>query len=96
MKHSNASGGIGKIPVLTVVFLLALLMICTMANARTRSMKAPPPEKLDAIIIGDRVLDIAYNLDVLPLAMSVRGSLWHFPVRSRSGARFLVVRTIPL
>jgi len=89
MKHSNASGGIGKITVLTVVFLSALLMICTMANARTRSMKAPPPEKLDAIIIGDRVLDIAYNLDVLPVAMSVRGSLWPLSSEIKVGSQIL-------
>ena len=34
------------------------------------------PEKADIIIIGDRLVDIAYNLGVLPAAMSVRCSLW--------------------
>nr|WP_319395292.1 cbb3-type cytochrome c oxidase subunit I [uncultured Desulfobacter sp.] len=34
------------------------------------------PEKADVIIIGDRLVDIAYNLGVLPAAMSVRCSLW--------------------
>lgn len=34
------------------------------------------PEKTDVIIIGDRLVDIAYNLGVLPAAMSVRCSLW--------------------
>ena len=33
-------------------------------------------EKADVIIIGDRLVDIAYNLGVLPAAMSVRCSLW--------------------
>ena len=34
------------------------------------------PEKADVIIIGDRLVDIAYNLGVLPAAMSVRCSSW--------------------
>jgi len=37
---------------------------------------ASVPEKADVIIIGDRLVDIAYNLGVLPAAMSVRCSLW--------------------
>jgi len=40
------------------------------------NMKDPPPEKMPVIIVGDRVVDIAYNLRVLPAAMSVRGGLW--------------------
>ena len=38
--------------------------------------KVKPPQKIPAIIVGDRVVDIAFNLGVMPAAMSVRGSLW--------------------
>ena len=38
--------------------------------------KAPVPERMDIIMVGDRVVDVAYNLGVLPVAMSVRGSFW--------------------
>jgi len=34
------------------------------------------PEKIKVIMIGDRLVDVAFNLGVLPEAMSVRCSLW--------------------
>lgn len=74
---------------MAVVCLAMFLMVCGVANARTRTMKAPPPEKIEAIIIGDRVLDIAYNLDVLPVAMSVRGSLWPLSSELKVGSQIL-------
>ena len=56
------------------VFIILTLVFT--AGWTEAGMKSPPPEKIDVIIIGDRVVDIAYNLGVLPTAMSVRGSLW--------------------
>ncbi len=52
-------------------------------------MKDLPPETIDAIIIGDRVVDIAYNLGVLPKAMSVRGSQWKMAQKLRIGSQIL-------
>lgn len=34
------------------------------------------PQSVDAIMIGDRLVDVAYNLGVLPKAMAVRASFW--------------------
>ena len=34
------------------------------------------PEKIKVIMVGDRLVDVAFNLGVLPEAMSVRCSLW--------------------
>jgi hypothetical protein len=75
--------------VLTVILLVMVFTFFETANARTRSKKAPPPEKVEAIIIGDRVLDIAYNLDVLPVAMSVRGSLWTMADEIKTSSQIL-------
>ena len=52
--------------------LIALLLFSGWAEAKC----AQPPEKIKAIIIGDRVVDIAYNLGVVPEAMVVRCSMW--------------------
>ncbi|MBN1907383.1 MAG: ABC transporter substrate-binding protein [Deltaproteobacteria bacterium] len=38
--------------------------------------EAKVPEKKQVIMIGDRLVDVAYNLGVVPAAMSVRCSLW--------------------
>ncbi len=58
----------------TVVAITCLLFL--QIGSATAKMKAPPPTVVDVIIIGDRVVDIAYNLGVLPKAMSVRGGMW--------------------
>jgi hypothetical protein len=58
---------------LTVLVLLAAVFFATNAYA---GMRTPPPKLKKAVVVGDRVVDIAYNLGVLPEAMSVRGGLW--------------------
>ncbi len=52
-------------------------------------MKTPPPKKIDAIIVGDRVVDIAYNLGVMPQAMSVRGSQWEMAKKLKLSSQIL-------
>ncbi len=81
--------GVGILTALTVILLTMFVMSGETANARTRTMKAPPPEKVEAIIIGDRVLDIAYNLDVLPVAMSVRCSIWPMCEKLKTSSQIL-------
>jgi len=56
---------------LFVIFSLLFLATPTLA-----APKSTAPERIKAVMIGDRVVDIAYNLGVLPEAMSVRASLW--------------------
>ena len=52
-------------------------------------MKSPPPEKVKVIIVGDRVVDIAYNLGVVPEAMSVRASLWPMAEELKTAVQIL-------
>jgi hypothetical protein len=69
----------------SVVLFLALL---TVENA-VASIKTPPPQVVDEIIIGDRVVDIAYNLGVLPKAMSVRGGMWSMATQLKTATQIL-------
>ncbi|NKQ40161.1 MAG: ABC transporter substrate-binding protein [Sulfurovum sp.] len=56
-----------------VTLLVALVLAGGVVNAA--KIKAIT-EKVDAIMIGDRIVDIAYHLGVMPVAMSIRGSEW--------------------
>ncbi len=57
---------------------LALLaaMLCVSPAAEAKPPAYQSIERRNLVIIGDRVVDIAYNLGVLPAAMSTRCSLW--------------------
>ncbi len=58
----------------SVVFLSVFFAL--FAAALVHASPDPVPEKAGVIIIGDRLVDIAYHLGVVPAAMSVRCSLW--------------------
>jgi ABC-type Fe3+-hydroxamate transport system substrate-binding protein len=60
----------------SAAFLAAVMLILTIAPFKVSASPQATPEKADVIIIGDRLVDIAYNLGVIPAAMSVRCSLW--------------------
>jgi hypothetical protein len=47
------------------------------------------PDRADVIIIGDRVVDIAYNLEIIPAAMSVRCSMWPLCERLKNAGQVL-------
>ncbi|NLL35999.1 MAG: ABC transporter substrate-binding protein [Fretibacterium sp.] len=51
--------------------------------------KQPAPEIQDVIIVGDKVVDIAYNMRVLPKAMSVRCSIWEMCPMLRTASHVL-------
>ena len=70
-----------------VVFVL--LAVAASPCSAAGKMKAPPPEIADVIIIGDRVVDIAFNLGVMPRAMSVRGSLWPMAKKLKTVSQIL-------
>lgn len=64
-----------------VVLLVLLFMAAAGAGLVAKHSAAwagpqPVADRADVIILGDRVVDIAYNLGVVPAAMSVRCSLW--------------------
>ncbi|MEA3416792.1 MAG: ABC transporter substrate-binding protein [Thermodesulfobacteriota bacterium] len=58
---------------LLFIFSLGLLLFFSQpAEAKPRIA----PEKINVIMIGDRLVDVSFNLGVLPEAMSVRCSMW--------------------
>jgi hypothetical protein len=74
---------------LTAATFFIIFMLLFQAGGAIAGMKSPPPEKIKAIIIGDRVVDIAYNLGVLPEAMSVRGGLWPMARKLKTASQIL-------
>ncbi len=74
---------------LGMAVLLTLLFFGLCVQDARAGMRTPPPEKINAIIIGDRVVDIAYNLGVLPKAMSVRGAMWPMAKTLKTGSQIL-------
>ena len=77
-----------KLTVWAAVMLAVFAMTFHPLEAKA-GMKSPPPEIIKVIIIGDRVVDIAYNLGVLPEAMSVRGSLWPLARQLKTASQIL-------
>lgn len=73
MKKQSTKPVFRRKTVLSVIFISFFMFFGGAVNA---CKDAPVSEKVDAIIIGDRVLDIAYHLGVMPVAMSVRASIW--------------------
>ncbi len=75
------------------LYICALVLLASVVfpgKASLANMKAPPPEVAeDVIIVGDRVVDIAYNLGVLPRAMSVRGSMWEMAKKLKTSSQIL-------
>jgi hypothetical protein len=69
--------------------ILAIFAVMFQPEEGKAGMKSPPPETIKAIIVGDRVVDIAYNLGILPEAMSVRGSLWPMASKLKTASQIL-------
>ena len=75
--------------ILGLTALLCLLLLCMIPACWAANVKKSVPEQIGAIIIGDRVVDIAYNLGVLPVAMSVRGSFWPLARELKTASQML-------
>ncbi len=59
------------------IFLITAALGCWHTSLQSAwAAPAKAPERTEVIILGDRVVDIAYNLGVLPAAMSVRCAMW--------------------
>ena len=67
---------IGRVRVRGFAFLLAMILGLVLPLGQASALPAPVPQRADVIMIGDRLVDVAYNLGVLPEGMSVRCSLW--------------------
>ena len=61
-----------KAPVFLFIICLGLVFLFS----ETTEARKKAPEKIKAIMIGDRLVDVAFNLGILPEAMSVRCSMW--------------------
>ena len=77
-KAKTWAGALNMPPHKKISTATAILAACMFFfnTAPCMASATPVPEKADVIIIGDRLVDIAYNLGVLPAAMSVRCSSW--------------------
>ncbi len=62
----------------TLIVLVAVLMIASTGVAAKVRPGMPPPERQDVVMIGDRLVNVAYHLGVVPRAMSIRGDVWAF------------------
>ncbi|RZB33449.1 MAG: hypothetical protein SRB2_04002 [Desulfobacteraceae bacterium Eth-SRB2] len=62
-----------KVPAFLLIICLGVVLIFFQtAEAKQKQT----PRRIKAIMVGDRLVDIAFNLGVLPEAMSVRCSMW--------------------
>ncbi|PID77514.1 MAG: hypothetical protein CSB24_01185 [Deltaproteobacteria bacterium] len=82
----NTKSGIIKQTWLTAFILLFFMGLSLDAGA---GMRTPPPERIEVIMVGDRLVDIAYHLGVLPRAMSVRGSQWEMAKKLKVSSQIL-------
>jgi hypothetical protein len=72
MKSVSKQTVLRNLTLLSIFSLGLLLFFSQTSEAKPRIA----PEKINVIMIGDRLVDVAYNLGVLPEAMSVRCSMW--------------------
>jgi hypothetical protein len=72
MKSLFKSKAPKKVAILFIICLGVVLLFSRTTVAKPKIA----PDKIKAIMVGDRLVDIAFNLGVLPEAMSVRCSMW--------------------
>ena len=77
-----------KASVWNLMILIFIAAVLGPASAHA-GPKVSPPEVADVIIIGDRVVDIAFNLGVMPKAMSVRGAMWPLAKKLKTVSQML-------
>lgn len=72
MKSVNKQTTLRTLVLLSIIGLGLVLLSSQTAEAKRKIA----PEKVNVIMVGDRLVDVAFNLGVLPEAMSVRCSMW--------------------
>ena len=68
VKHNRLKG----LAFLSIIGLGLLFLFSLSAEAKPKKA----PDKIKAIMVGDRLVDVSFNLGVLPEAMSVRCGMW--------------------
>ena len=58
------------------IVLVAMVLITAGGSRNAEAAFAAPPARADEVMIGDRLVDVAYSLGVVPKAMAARASLW--------------------
>lgn len=74
------------------VLLLVLCLGCMAAMFSLSGVSASPakaPERIKAVMVGDRLVDVALHLGVIPEAMAVRASMWPKAPALRLGTQLL-------
>lgn len=56
--------------------LLAFALMTASGLAAGAQVGKGPPERVAVVMVGDRLVNVAYHLGVVPEAMSIRGDLW--------------------
>ena len=72
MKSVNKQATLKTLALLFIMVTGLVLLSFQTAEAKRKIA----PEKIKVIMVGDRLVDVAFNLGVLPEAMSVRCSMW--------------------
>ena len=75
----QARGGVATVPRRRAAAMVLFAVLGAAPFATVRPAEASPaeaPQRLDVIMVGDRLVDVAAGLGVVPAAMSVRCSLW--------------------
>lgn len=60
------------------VAVLAVMVAVLIAMPATAAPGDAPPERAEVLMIGDRLVNVAYHLGVVPRALSIRGDVWPF------------------
>lgn len=63
---------------LAIIPLLLVALLASGARAAGIHPGKEPPTRAEVIMVGDRLVDVAYHLGVVPRAMSIRGDVWPF------------------
>lgn len=84
MKNGCRRWSAGPLPYLVPVLFLFLCVSFSDAC----SVKEPP-EKINVIMVGDRLIDVAYNLGVVPEAVVMRASMWPDSAKISASTLFL-------
>lgn len=88
MNYSILKKWYGTCKTVLVITVMALLSAFVFPQ-RSMAASGEIPEKKDIIMIGDRLVDVAFNLGVVPSAMSVRCSLWPMCDKLQSAVQVL-------
>lgn len=81
--------GRGRAPMAALILAAVTLNLTPFAARPALAGSSQAPDHVDAIMVGDRLVDAAYNLGVLPKAMAVRATFWPLTETFKGGSEIL-------